>query len=87
MYAQAGPSLCWPHLSHFWKSHALAQLRWLKDTCMEILFFVFLVLITNAAVFFSEDDIYESDMEFQEDHLLQMLRKQRAQYELQLRYV
>ena len=43
-------------------------------------------LITNASVFFSEDDIYESDGEFQEDHLLQMLRKQREQYELQLRY-
>ena len=26
LYAQAGLSLCWSHIPHCWKSHALAQL-------------------------------------------------------------
>ena len=26
VYAQAGLSLCWPHIPHCWKSHVTAQL-------------------------------------------------------------
>ena len=36
---------------------------------------------------FPEAASYESDGEFEDDDLLQMLRKQRAQYEIKLRFV
>ena len=44
------------------------------------------IVISMLCLFmFSEAVSYESDGDFEDDHLLQMLRKQRAQYEQHLR--
>ena len=48
-YAQADLRLCWSHIPHCWKSHALAQmLKRLQDTSLETLLNIFNYIWTTG---------------------------------------
>ena len=49
-YAQAGLRLCWSHIPHCWKSHALAQLECLQLYCtiLSINYRHYLLAINNV---------------------------------------
>lgn len=57
----------------------------LLNKVSECIIFKIISVLSYPLHLFSEDESYRSDGEFQDDHLLQMLRKQRGEYELQLR--